>query len=56
MRVNGEPYAEDPEIICQITKEFDKDVKGFNDLIDSLEYISQNIENIRIFGIFFSKN
>ena len=45
VRVNGEPYAEDPEIICQITKEFDKDVKGFDDLIDSLEYISQNIEN-----------
>jgi dihydrofolate synthase/folylpolyglutamate synthase len=45
VRVNGEPYAEDPEIICQIAKKFDKEIKGFDDLIDSLQYISQIVDN-----------
>ena len=45
VRVNGEPYAEDPEIICQIAKKFDDEIKGFDDLIDSLQYISQMVDN-----------
>ncbi len=40
VRVNGEPYAEDPNVICQIAKKFDSKIIGFDDLLEALEYIS----------------
>jgi dihydrofolate synthase/folylpolyglutamate synthase len=41
VRVNGEPYAEDPEVICKIAKKFDPEIKGFDDLIDALNHVSK---------------
>jgi dihydrofolate synthase/folylpolyglutamate synthase len=50
VRVNGEPYAEDPEVICKIAKKFDPEIKGFDDLIDALNHISQiaNDQAVRV--------
>ncbi len=41
VRVNGEPYAEDPQIICNIAKKYYDQIQGFEDLIDALKYISK---------------
>ena len=50
VRVNGEPYAEDPEVICKIAKKFDREIKGFDDLIDALNHISKiaNQQAVRV--------
>jgi len=40
VRVNGEPYAEDPQTICKIAKKFDDQIQGFEDLIEALRYIA----------------
>lgn len=46
VRVNGEPYAEDPEIICKIAKKFDDQIHGFEDLVEALRYISKESKGL----------
>lgn len=40
VRVNGEPYAEDPEVICEIAKKYDSQITAHDDLIEALQYIN----------------
>jgi dihydrofolate synthase/folylpolyglutamate synthase len=42
VRVNGEPYPEDPEIIAEIGAEINIDIVPFADLADALYYISKS--------------
>lgn len=46
VRVNGEPYAEDPQIICKIAKKFDDQIQGFEDLVEALRYISKESKGL----------
>lgn len=43
--VNGEPYAEDPQIISQIGKEINMDIPPFDDLLEAIHHVKKLAEN-----------
>ncbi len=42
VRVNGEPYPEDPEVISKIGEEIGVKIPAFSNLLDSLDHISKS--------------
>lgn len=45
VRVNGEPYPESPNVICKIGKQIDPDIIGFDNLIECLRFISDQVKS-----------
>lgn len=48
VRVDGEPYPEDAQIISEIGKKIGLSVKPYDDLLDALYYIKNNYKNCRV--------